>query len=243
MSYKYLGLKRLKNAMQLGLTEVAKSEFDPVPLRLWLLNTHEHYELSNIRSVLADEAQAFLNEHADTTDQAMAGLSKAGRLLMDAVLHACKMPVRGDLDQNLDLIVRAYAYAQELEKYPVEKLSIKYSLKKHRDDKKLRLMTVRSAVLKEFGLEASGLCLSALREALSREMDLKISIWNVLEVYGSDYREYRVAPAYVDVLTFLARTDFVQYVCKVMTTEQIKENYGVIKAVCQFFETLQVPQK
>jgi hypothetical protein len=227
--------------MQLGLTPAAKKEFDCVPLSLWLLNTHEHYGHCDIRSVIESSAQEFLMEQEAHTRQALASLSKPGRLLMDAVLHACKMPVRGDLDKNLQLIDSAFRHAQLLGQYPVDKLSIKYSLKKHRENPNLRLMTVRGDVLGNFGLEAAGLCLSALTKALSREMGLKISIWNGHEVFGPDYGQSRVAPGYSDVNVFYARTMFVDYVCGILTVDQVKEGYGVIKAVCDHFQTLEVP--
>jgi hypothetical protein len=241
MSYQYLDLKRVKNAMQLGLTALAKKEFDGVSLSLWLQNTHEHYRISNIRSVIESSAQDFLMAHEAPTSKAMASLSEPGRLLMDAVLHACKMPVRGELDKNLQLIDSTFRHAQQLSQYPIDRLNIKYSLKKHRDDLNLRLMTVRGDVLGEFGLEAAGLCLSALTKALSREMGLKISIWNLHEVFGPDHGKSRVAPSYSDNDVFYARRMFVDYVCGCLTLNQVKDGYGVIKAVCNHFQTLEVP--
>mgnify|MGYP003407010988 CR=1 FL=1 len=243
MSYKYLALKRLASSMQLGLTPLAIKEFGILPLAVWLLNTRLHYTTVNYNSEFSDEAAQFLKEHDAYVTSELGKLMKPGRLFLDAVLHFCKMPVCGDLDKNLKTIAAAIHHAEQMDKRPVEKLSIKYSLKKHRDDRNLRLMTVRGDVLGDFGMESAGLCLSALTQAISREMGLKIHIWNTHEVFGDEHGKSRVAPEYAESSMFLARFMFIDYVCKIFTVEQVKDNYGVIKVICDYYKTLEVPKK
>lgn len=240
MSYKYLALKRLKTSMQLGLTPLALKEFRTVPLAVWLSNTQLHYTTSNYRSEFSDGATQFLTENEMYVTSELGKLMKPGRLFLDTVLHGCKMPVCGDLDQNLKTIAAALHHAEQMDRRPVEKLSIKYSLKKHRDDPNLRLMTVRGDVLGDFGMESAGLCLSALTHAVSREMGFKIHIWNTHEIFGEEYGKSRIAPEY-DYSMFLARFMFVDYVCKILTVEQVKQNYGVIKVIADYYKTLEVP--
>lgn len=243
MSYQYLGLKRLKTGMQLSIQPAALVEFGVIPIALWLVTTSALYRRSVMPPIYSDEAQVFIDQNEAHALQAIDSLSAAGKLLMESVLLACEMPTRGDMDKNLALIAAAYGHAVRLKDLPVTPYKISYSLRKHRDLSNTRLMTVRTDVVADLGVEAAGWTISVLRDAIARDLNLKINILNTREIFGDHYRESATAsPTYVDKSVFFIRMILVDYLYKNLSLAKAKESLGAIKTLSDYFQSLEQPR-
>lgn len=238
MSFDYIGLKRTKNAMEVRLTP-ASATFEPSVLVWWLDATLEMYRRGNTRAVVDGPTQAFLDENRAGAETSFAALSTPGRLLVTSAITAYESHLYHGIDKNLLLIAAAAEHAQALGSLPVAEKSIRYTIKKHRDSIAQRVMTVRSDVLKDFGFEGAALALNALLNAISRDLEKKVSIWNLHQVFGG-HGGSRVAPEYVSDQVFFLHRHLVEYLCNNLSLTEVKEHLGVIKTLHDYFETLEI---
>jgi hypothetical protein len=225
--------------MELGLTPEC-SDFNPSVLVWWLESSIEMYRRGNTRAVLDGPTQAFVEKNRQKANTARSALSMAGKLLLQSTITAYESHLRAGIDKNLLLIAAAYDHAQNLGLCPVEKKSITYTLKKHRDNSTLRVMTVRSDVLKDFGFEGASLALSVLVKAVERDLNKKVTIWNLHEVFG-EHKAIRPSPDYVSDQVFFLHTHLVEYLYTHLTLAEVKRNLGVIKTLHDYFVTLEIP--
>lgn len=252
MSIDYMGLKRTSNAMELCLTPEC-ADFNPSVLVWWLESSIEMYRRGNTRAVLDGPTQAFVERNRQEANTARSALSMPGKLLLQSAISAYESHLRSGIDKNLFLIAAAYEHAQVLEKWPVEQNSIRFSVKrpiaqksirytvrKHRDNAALRVMTVRSDVLQDFGFEGASLALSVLVKAVERDLNKKVTIWNLHEVFG-EHKAIRPSPDYVSDQVFFLHTHLVEYLYIHLTLAEVKTNLGVIKTLHDYFVTLEIP--
>lgn len=238
MSFDYMGLKRIKKAMQLSLTPNC-ANVDPSVLVWWLDATQEMYRRGNTRAVFDGPTQAFLDQNRKAAEDSFAALCAPGSLLLKANITAYETHLSQGIDKNLLRIAAAYEHAQAIAALPVAKKSIRYTIKKHRDSSANRVMTVRSDVLQDFGFEGGCLALHALTKAVGRDLDKKVSVWNLHEVFPGRSGS-RVSPEYDDMVFFL-NTYLVEYLGNNLSLAEVKENLGVIKTLHDYFETLEIP--
>lgn len=242
MSYKYLDLKKKSGKMILGASAAALKEFDPLPVALWLIATGAHYRNCHIPAQFSDSSATFLAEYETQALNELISLSAPAQLIMEAVLLACEMPAYGDLDKNLSLIAATFIRANEASLLPVPAMKLKYSVRKHRDTSRTKLMTVRGDVISEFGEEATGLVLAALKGAVGRDLGVSIVISNAYEIFGRGLHESRPAPTYPDFNAFMMRTMVVDHICKNLTLPYVKDNIGGIKIISDYTESICIRQ-
>lgn len=242
MSYKYLDLKKKSGKMILGASAAAIKEFDPLPVALWLITTETHYKNCLIPVQLSDSSASFLVQHEAQALGVLSNLSAPAQLIMEAVLLACEMPAHGDLDRNLSLIAATFTRAKEASLIPVPKMKVKYSVRKQRDTARTKLMTVRGEIISEFGEEAAGLVLSALKGAVGRDLGVGIVISNSYEIFGRGLYDSRPAPTYPDFNAFMMRTMVVDHICKNLTLPYVKDNIGGIKVISDYTESICIRQ-
>jgi hypothetical protein len=239
LSIDYMGIKRTNNAMELALTPEC-ADFNTAVLTWWFEATVEMYRRGNTRAVLDGPTQAFVDANRHGANTARSALSMPGKLLLQSTITAYESHLRKGIDKNLLLIAAAYEHALKLAACTVEKKSISYTLKKHRDNSALRVMTVRSDVLQDFGFEGASLALTVLVKAVERDLNKKVSIWNLHEVFGQ-HDAARVSPDYVSDEVFFLHTHLVEYLCSNLTLAEVKANLGVIKTLNDYFVTLEIP--
>jgi hypothetical protein len=234
-----MGLKRTSNAMELCLTPEC-ADFNPSVLVWWLESSVEMYRRGNTRAVFDGPTQAFVENNREVANTARSALSMPGKLLLQSTISAYESHLRKGIDKNLLLIAAAYEHAQKLAACMVEKKSIRYTIKKHRDNSALRLMTVSSNVLQDFGFEGASLALTVLLKAVERDLNKKVTIWNLHEVFGQ-HDASRVSPDYVSDEVFFLHTHLVEYLCTHLTLAEVKANLGVIKTLHDYFVGLEIP--
>lgn len=238
MSFDYMGIKRIKNAMELSLTPECAT-FDPSVLVWWLDATQEMYRRGNTRAVFDGPTQAFLDKNRKAAEDSFAALCTPGSLLLKATITAYETHLSRDIDKNLLLIAAATEHAKAIATLPVAEKTIRYTIKKHRDSNAQRVLTVRSDVLNDFGFEGGCLALHALTKAVGRDLDKKVSVWNIHDLFAGRSGT-RVAPEYEDQVFFL-HTYLVEYLGNNLPLAEVKENLGVIKTLHDYFETLEIP--
>ena len=237
MSFEYVDLKRIPHAMELSMTPACVG-FDPSVLVWWLDATLEMYRRGNMRAVLDGPTQAFVDENRKVAEASLTALSTPGSLLLKSAIDAYESHRTSGMDKNLRLIAAASEHGKAVGLFPVTQKSIQYSVKKHRDDAAHRVMTVRSDVLNDFGFEGASLALNALRNAVGRDLDKKVSIWNLHEVFGGLGGSRPVAEYHSNQVFFL-HTNLVEYICEKLSLAEVKEHLGVIKTLHDYFVTLE----
>ena len=83
--------------------------------------------------------------------------------------------------------------------------------------------------------------LNALIKAIYRDLDKKISIWNLHEVFGG-HGGSRVAPEYVSNQVFFLHRHLVEYLCNNLSLAEVQDHIGVIKTLNDYFETIEIPR-
>lgn len=238
MSFEYINISRTKVAIELGLRPACEV-FDPCVLVWWLDATLEMYRRGNTLAVLSNTTLAFVDEHRKAAKEALAALSAQGRLLLTSAISAYETHLYKDIDKNLLLIGAAYEHGTSVGSYPTPHKSIRYTLKKHRDNKALRLMTVRSDILKDFGFEGACLVMDALTRAVRRATGFQVSICNLHELLDG-HDGSRASPDYVNTQVFFLRRHLVTYLCHNLPLDELKKSLGLISTLHDYFVTLEV---
>lgn len=240
MSFTYLLIKKNRRGLALSVSAKAHADFSPTAVALWLSRTLTGYRREGMPAEFCDQTLAFLVQYEKESLKALSRMTTPAQLLMESVLLACEMPARSDLDANLKVISSAYAHAMSISTWPVPVQRIRYSIRKHRDSSKTRLMTVYGDVMAQFGLEGCGLVLTSLSRAVGRDLGVTIAISNAYDIFGEDLHRQRKAPTYSDFETFTARTLLVAHAYGNLTLPYVKENLGALQVIADYFQSISV---
>jgi len=233
MSFKYLALKRIKKTMELGLTNQAL-EFDANVLVWWLEVTEQHYRLCIMPPVFSSDAIAFLDSHRTAAEAYRSSMPNAARFLLDLVIRRCLMDQCRNFDSNLRLIAWVSDAVSTLSSIQGKSRTVRYTLKRPRDGH-YRLMTIRSDVVRDFGLECAGFILEAFRKAESRELGVPVRIVNLVEVFGESAAAIRPAPDYPSLEALDANNIFHDHLAW-MSVDNLRASIQEISCIAAIFK-------
>jgi hypothetical protein len=187
----------------------------------------------------ADTAEFLATSGADVL-MAMASISPPGIQLIQWICSACASQERNDFDYNLELISQVLVRAKAVA-VCTDKLKYVYTLRKPPQALTL-VMTLRSGsdVYRSFGLEAGLLVTNALVAAIKRERQLAVYVLNPPLPEGFDRAASRPGAKFDSHYDADAIRIFCQYVLK-MSSDEIKANLNLIKAVSDHYLHLELP--
>lgn len=236
--FRMLNIARIRGGLSVGLTDLAKT-FDPVAVVLWLRTVQDSYRIDGSKMSFDEPTRMFLIDAGAGALETITAMSEPGRLLLEVVGKACGMPVKSDFDENLELIARTLVQAKAIQAHK-GKLKLVYTVRKPRGDSPTLIVTLRSDVHGSFGLEAGLLVTNALLAALRRERSLAVYLMNPPIPEGFDRSALRPAPRYESWLENEALRIFIDHVLK-LSTDEIKANLELIKAVRDHYRAVELP--
>lgn len=239
MSFRYLTVERVKNCVVFGASAKAMADFPVDSIVLWLITTGVSFKSDGVKAKPSPSAESILAEHEASALLSLDELSSAGKMLVESVLLSCEAPVSNDPDQSLELIHLALTHAKSISQVQIPKLKVGYSLKKHRDSAKMKLMTIKGDPVGLMGAEAAGLAIATILNAASRELDVSIAVINKSEIFGPGYSKPRPAPDYADKNIWRIRFILVDYLTKQVNLLKAKDSIGAIKVLCDHFDQFQ----
>jgi hypothetical protein len=228
---KLLAHKNVNGAIVFALAPHAFN-LSPILLILWLQCVVATYKARNVSMHFGDELQKFYDQHVEDAERARLEISKPARTLLDFVLEHRAWPSNSKMIDTLQILQAVLQRAPQITNVDGRHLSIKYSLKNHRN-RLVRLMTLKSNPIAEFGDEAGPVALNALTNALEKEEGKPVSIWNSLD-FSFSTTSISNTLSYEDSLAYRS---FVA-IAITQSLAWVKANYGTIKSVCDFYETL-----